>query len=825
MSDERRRIDAVFAEALDYVGEDQKRFLDAACRGDDALRKQVEQLLQAADTRRGLLGDDEAPGIPLESLEEIASREGMIGNTDQESSGDRIGPFELRSIIGKGGMGVVWRASRVDGGFEQDVALKLVRGPSSGDLARRFLRERQILAGLEHPGIARLVDGGVDGEGRPWFALELVSGEALLDYCRERQLELPVRLELFEQIARAVDYAHRHLLVHRDIKPGNVMVTADGQIKLLDFGIAKLLDESSEASHLTMTRMNPMTPKYASPEQLLGDGITTASDVYQLGVLLYELITERAPFEASTMAPSQLVDAARARRSLQPARVASIPADVDAIVMMATRPEPERRYDSAGLLADDVRAFLRGRPVEAQGDSMAYRARRFAGRHKLGVTASAIAVAAAVGLTVAVAWGYVNAERERQRAAAISQFLEDTLRAANPFIAQGRDTALLEDIIDQAADRIDTELADQPYAAANVHLTIADTLHTLSDYDRAAFHAATAARGFDHRLGPDARETLEARLLEGLLAWEVGRNEDAERILEDGLTRARRELGMQDALTQSFVTDLGLAIRAQGRLDEAEPYYRESVALREQSFGNADERTIAAISNLAFLLAELDRLEEAERYAREAAELSRAHLGDDHADTWLNVDKFAAVLGKRGRLEEALALHREAADGLLRLLGERHSTTLGSIYSGASVLRKLERYDEAIVALEGVARVVREEFGPRSRFMYPTLRELSLSMLASGRAEDALPIVEEARDIAGELLGESHHDYAYLSIQLADAELETGNNSDTPQLLRDARRVLEASFGPESNHRYFEELVRVEAKAAAVRPAATGPDT
>ncbi len=810
------RLDAMLARALGYAGIERENYIDQVCGADSELRARLERLLEAADADNGLLRDEPAPAIDTEGLE-MSDVLQPFAALDNESAGTLIGPFELREELGRGGMGIVWRAERVDGGFEQEVALKLVRGGSAtSNLAQRFLLERQILAKLEHPGIARLMDGGVDELGRPWFALELVTGQALLEHCREQRLSLRERLVLFAQIVSAVDYAHRHLLVHRDIKPANVMVAAEGQVKLLDFGIAKLLDESSGGDGPTLTRLNPMTPQYASPEQLLGEKITTASDIYQLGLLLYELVTDRPPFDTTSTSASALVDSARSRRSLQPSKVANIPADLDAIVMMATRPEPERRYTSAGRLSDDIHAFLQGRPVVAQGDSLAYRLRRFAARHRVGVTGSALAVVAAVGLVAAVVWGYVGAERERQRAEAISSFLKDTLRGASPLIAQGRDTTLLMEIIDEAASRIDSELADSPYAAADVHLTLASTLQYLSDYERGAFHADAAARGFESRLGPLARETLSARMLQGLLSWDLSRFEEAERILTDVYSLARREYGSADPLTLNTLTALGLAIRAQGRLQDAEPYYRESVDLSRETLGNTDEVTIGAIGNLAFLLAEMDQLDEAEPFAQEAAALSRAHLGENHADTWLAVDKYAALLGKQGRLDEALTLHREAADGLRRLLGERHSTTLGSNFSSAIVLRKLQRYDEAITILDDVARVVREEFGASNRYIYPTLKELGRSLLSAGRPQEAVLALEESRRIAHDILGPDHHDYALISIQYADAQLEVGDTSKANALLSDARAVLQQAFGADGSHRYFDDLARVEARLAAL---------
>ncbi|MEO0424853.1 MAG: serine/threonine-protein kinase [Pseudomonadota bacterium] len=820
MSDlsERQHLDRLLSAVLDCESDAERTAcLDRLCGDDPSLRASLERMLAACLGEGGLLrdGDLQSDGA-LDGLTN-ALDDGAAPSTGD--TGERVGPYRLLEELGRGGMGVVWHAERADGAFDQQVALKLVHGGlGAGALAERLVRERQVLARLQHPGIAQLLDGGIDERGQPWFAMELVDGEEITRYCHEHQLGLRERVALVEEIALTVDYAHRHLLVHRDIKPANVLVDAAGRPRLLDFGIARLLDASNQEGMLTLTQhQQPFTPRYASPEQLLGDTPATASDVYQLGLLLFELITGEPAFDATETTPSAMVNAAHSRAPAQPSRLTTVPKDVDAIVMTATRPEPPRRYLSARAFAQDLRAWLDGHAVAARGDALTYRARRFASRHRLGVATASLAVLATIGLTAALAWGIVNADRERRRAEATGAFLADTLRGAQPYVAQGRDTALLEALLEDAAERIETELADQPYAAADVHITIAETLRVLSDYERARSHAAAAADTFVAQLGANAKETLRAQDVLALILWDLGRYEDAELLARDVLTRAENTLPDDDPVRAQAVNTLGLAIRAQGRLQDAEPYYRQALDAARRASGPYSHQALVALGNLAFLLAELDRLGEAEPYAAEAAKLAREHLGENDPDTWLAVDKLGSLLSQQGRGEEALPLHLEASENLERILGPRHSTTLGSQYATATALRRLDQHEQAIAMLERMVPIIRAEYGPRSRFMFPTLNQLGQALLASGQAGQAQVHLEEALAIARELLGQDHHHCAVISIQLADAVIDTDGTSAprASALLAAARSILEQRFGSDGSHRFFEDLVRVEARLAA----------
>ncbi|MEZ5332199.1 MAG: protein kinase [Thermoanaerobaculia bacterium] len=444
------RLEELFTEALERSGEERSSFLDRACGGDGALRRELEELLSAHEEAGSYLDElSDAIGSAAGSELETASRPRL-----------RIGPYRALSVLGHGGMGAVYLAVRDDGAFEQKVALKLLHlDMETPEIRARFLAERQLLAGLSHPHIARLLDGGVTDEGRSYFAMEYVEGVPLTAYCRDRAPGIEGKLRLVLEVVDAVSYLHRNLIVHRDLKPSNVLVDADGRTKLLDFGIAKLL-AGDPGEGRTRTGERVLTPQYAAPEQLRGEPVTTATDVYALGVVLYELLTGARPHERAVLDLGAL-----ARESTPPpsSRRKGIPRDLDLLCLKALRPEPARRYASAEQLGQDIERYLEGRPIAARPSTWRYRLGRFVRRNRGGV-------AAGLALAVLLAAGFVGerrlrsqaelargrAEEEAAKAVAVSDFLGDLLSSVDPARAQGRDVAVA-DVLAEAAERLDTD--------------------------------------------------------------------------------------------------------------------------------------------------------------------------------------------------------------------------------------------------------------------------------------------------------------------------------------------------------------------------------
>ncbi|MGI8435539.1 MAG: serine/threonine protein kinase [Chthoniobacterales bacterium] len=488
LDEHEQHVTEIVKAALDCAPAARAEFLAQECRGDNALRLEVEELLGQEND----LGDFlEAPALHQFAETLASDGTGMVGSV--------IGDYEILALIASGGMGEVYLARDRD--LQRKVALKLIRGGwQSPGMARHFKREELLLARLNHPNIAQLYDGGLTAAGFPFFAMEYVEGERLDEYCQLRRLPTSERLRLFRKICGAVAYAHQHLVLHRDIKPGNIRVTPEGEPKLFDFGIAKLLEgegEDAPGGDHTMTIASAMTPDYASPEQVRGESLTTASDVYSLGVLLYEMLTGERPYRLTTRNAGEISRAITEHEPVRPSfRLREIDPDLDNIILMALRKEPARRYPSVASFAEDVRRYSEGLPVTARKDTVRYRTAKFFQRNKAGMAAAALVALALFGGLVVTSWQMRIARKERDRARVaqskaeqarqqtelaktqadrLNHFLENLLGSADPA-RMGKE---LKVILDAAAQRIDVDLANEPEVLAQVHETLGRTYERL----------------------------------------------------------------------------------------------------------------------------------------------------------------------------------------------------------------------------------------------------------------------------------------------------------------------------------------------------------
>lgn len=578
----------IFAAVVDLDDEARRAKLESMCAGDDGVRRQVDILLRSNGEAGNLL---EQPAFKITDA---------VSMENEPTANKHIGNYRVIREIGRGGMGTVFLAARDDGHFSHQAAIKVV---SSAFLGResldRFRRERQILAGLNHPNIARLLDGGVTAEGLPYLVMEYVEGDTLVEHAERHALDIDDRLRLFVKICRAFAYAHGNLVVHRDIKPSNIVVTADGEPKLLDFGLAKFLDIDSDGIR-TATNFRALTPAYASPEQVRGETITTASDIYSLGVVLYELLTGSRPFETrssslGTMArvrltaPPDKPSSKQRAVSLGPGRAArrlgshrpAIGRDLDNIVLMAMRIEPERRYRSVEQFADDIERHLNGLPITATEDTFAYRASKFFQRHKTGTVAATLVVLVVIAAFAATSYEARVAARERDqaqlerdKAEQLNDFLQSVLSAASPE-EKGKNAKVIE-VLDDAAARIETELADQPELRARALTTIGRTYNAMGLPDAAEPKLRTA-------------RTIYAELLP-----------------EANRDKTRNMLYLAESLTGQY------------KFDEAEPLLREVIAT-ERAFGAAGNKDL---SEALFVHGELSvrqaRFADAERFLNES---------------------------------------------------------------------------------------------------------------------------------------------------------------------------------------------------------------
>ncbi len=691
--DEQQRwqtIDELFDRVLEVPPARRDAFLREACGDDRALRDSVLELLRTSDAIGGFLTDPALEAVTGDLLD-------LIPSEDPESlrPGDRVGRYRLVRKIGRGGMSTVYLAEREGGEFRQQVAVKVLRrGVDTEDVVRHFLAERRILASLSHPGISRILDGGATEDGRPFFAMEYVEGRRIDVYCDEQRLDVEARLWLFLAVADAVRHAHRNLIVHRDLKPSNILVTDRGEVKLLDFGIARLLEPSDGGLDEPKTRPGTylLTPEYASPEQLAGAPVTTASDIYQLGLLLHELLAGPRPDRANPATtgrvtgsrPSAAVardgSVAHARRSTPDRLRRTLRGDLDAIVLEALRHETDARYASVEAMAEDVRRYLTRQPVRARGNALGYRARRFVRRNWAGVAAaSAFAIILAGWIATlsvqraAIAEQRDLAEQEAENARLVTGFLADVFRGRDPNVTPG-DTITARELLAWGTERVDTEFADRPALQAEL-LTVMGRAH----YNLGLFDEAIVLHERSVELRRETHGPLDERLAAGLESL-VGALKGT-RSFDRALAHAREMLAIRrasgsDPEIATALVDVGELLRDLGRPDTAETVLREALEIRRLASGRESPEYASTMMALAYVLRAQNRLDEAEALYREGIPLYRAAWGDREVSLATYLNNLAYLLSRKGDAQSAAAHYREAIDILTESFGPNHPNTV-----------------------------------------------------------------------------------------------------------------------------------------------------
>ena len=710
-------------------------------------------------------------------------------------------------------MGTVYLAERADGAFEQRAALKLLRPWIADDAHRRFEQERQILADLTHPGIARLLDGGRTADGHPYLVMELIDGVPIDRYCRDRALHIADRLALFVQVCRAVDHAHRHMVVHRDVKPSNILVSATGEVKLLDFGIAKLLpaDDGQDAPVMTRTVSRAFTPEYASPEQLTGRPITVASDVFQLGLLLYELLTDQRPHDlrdASPMAIEQAICHEPARRPstvVGPERGAlarQLRGDLDCIVEEALRKEPERRYPSVERLLDDVERHLAGRPVIARGDTAAYRAGRFIRRHPLGVGAAALGAVLLVtwAITATLQARTIARERDRARAEAakaeqVKEFVLRLFEQADPSEARG-ETLTARELLDRGWSSIQAELAAQPQVQTELLDTVGQIYRELGAYDRAEpllTRALEVARRLESAQLEAGAHPLVATTLRsnGRLRRERGHYDAAETLLTDALARQRRQLGPDHREIAATLADLGLTLYSRGDYARATPLFREALDMRRRLFGEEHVDVADSLDKLGMALGNLGDYKSAEPLLRQALELRRRLLPDNHPRLATSLSDLAWVVQSLGKLPEAEALYREGLRVMIQARGEQHPYVAVTMNNLARLLRTKGDLAGAEDLLRKALAIRRQRLGDRHPQVAMNLSDLGRLVYDKGEKRQAEQLYREALTVYPE-----NHPWRAVTIFNLGRVLEDRKDyTGAEQHYRDALARQRAQYG------------------------------
>jgi serine/threonine-protein kinase len=760
-----------------------------------------------------------------------------------ERVGERVGAYQLVRELGHGGMGTVYLADRVDEQYRASVAIKLVRGPlSAPELARRLRAERQILASLIHPNIATLLDGGTAADGTPYLVMEYVDGESIEEWCDHKGLGLAERIAMFLRVCSAVQFAHQQLVVHQDIKPSNILVTADGIPKLLDFGIAKSLAPDSGPDATLTLRL--MTPAYAAPEQVRGERVTVATDIYALGGVLYRLLAGRVPIDVSGASPIEMERRICEENPAAPSAAAAGPAvawrrmlrgDLDTIILEALRKEPERRYASVEQLAGDLRRYEAGLPVIARPDTLRYRGAKFVRRHRAGLLLTTIIALLTTLYAVRLAHERDHARVEAEKAAQVSTFLQDMFRVADPGRSHGQEVTARE-LLDRGAEQVARELDDQPAVQSALMQVIGEVYERLGLYTQARDQFAKAldirrriyggenddvARseaylalsldfsGDPAGAGKHYREALRiTRLLHpgdneqvisslASLATYLRRSgehlDESETLYREALSM-RQRLGRNDVSLAQLSDGLASALQWRGDYAGAEPLFRKSLSL-VRARQPVDSLVLdVAMHNLALDLVDLGKLDEAAELFRQSLGISIAYYGPNHPETSVTRVSLATVLRSQGALREAEEQYRLALAADSAALGSDHPQ-VGSDYGylGTTLIRE-SKLNEAEAALKRALEIRRKALGPEHPFVAMSMNELAGLYLARDELGKADSLFRAALALRRRVYRAGHPYIAYSLVGLARTLMAEARGNEAAPLLDEARTIRAAAL-------------------------------
>ncbi|MEE2906361.1 MAG: tetratricopeptide repeat protein [Planctomycetota bacterium] len=823
MNDE--RANKISSEAIKLAPEDCDAYLDEQCGDDADLRAEVDQLV----LNHSLTVKDQAP-------QRIAG---------EYQSGDTVGHFTIRDRLGAGGMGDVYLAEQ-SVPVKRQVAFKVIKpGFDTRSTLARFQAERQALARMDHPYIAKVLEAGATETGRPWFAMEYIKGQELLEYCDENKLNTRQRLKLFIKICEAIQHAHQKGIMHRDLKPGNILVSRgendEPQPKVIDFGIAKAI--SSDLTDMTLhTVIGQLvgTLTYMSPEQVRGsDDIDTRTDVYSLGVILYKMISGQVPFSGETISASGQEAMKKSIRELDPPKPSTQLSSIDVdqasaiaqlrrtdtgslrstlrrelewIPLKALRKDRGERYASADDLAQDVQRYLDGEALKAGPVTRLYRLRKFVKRNKVSVITAASFVLVLIAAMVVALVLLAEAERQRfiadpardeaeqetARAEAVKDFVTTMLSSVNPKKAGSMDKELMKLVLSEAAKGVGAKFEDQPLVEPEIRGVIGSTYMALGQYNEAKPHLVEALTIYRKFLGDEHPDTLRSIYAMGVLLRNQGKYEEATPYNVEALETRRRVLGDEHPDTLWSLNAMGSLLKRQGKYEEAMPYFTEALEAQRRVQGDEHPDTLGSIGNMGHLLSEQGKYEEAMPYCVEAMEGYRRVRGNEHPDTLISIGKLGTLLSQQGKYEEAMPYNVEALETRRRVLGDEHPATLVSINSMGWLLLKKEKYEKAMSYFTEALETSRRVLGDEHPDTLYAIRAVGYVLSKQGKYEEAMPYYTEALEIQRRVRGDEHPRTLWSITALAElhdawheAEPEAGHDAKAAEY----RQMLEEIQG------------------------------
>jgi eukaryotic-like serine/threonine-protein kinase len=807
-------IENLFHSARALTPEKRRSFLERACAGDALLESEVQSLLDHLD----------GAGSFLESSPVGNERADITLPTQAPAAGSVVGNFEIVQLIGHGGMGEVWLAEQKLP-VRRRVALKLIKsGLDTREVVARFESERQALALMDHPAIAKIFDGGSTPECRPYFAMEYVPGIPITDYCDKHKLEIEERLELFMRVCEGVQHAHQKAIIHRDLKPSNILITeVDGKPapKIIDFGVAKATAQRLSAATM-LTRVGSVigTPEYISPEQAdsAGENIDTRTDVYSLGVVLYELLVGALPLEFGTLSFAELLHklryedaprpstkvrpssdesstAARNRRIDPPALTRRLRGDLDAITLKALEKERALRYATPMDLAADVQRHLRHEPVLARPSNGAYRARKYIRRHRLGVSLAAAGVLLLASVAVLEAVQLRRIERESAQRTRITDFMTNMFKVSDPSEGRGNSITARE-ILDKASKEIGTGLGKDPEVQSQMMYVMGDVYKNLGLYSSAEPLLERSVEIRRRILGPSNVDTLRSMSELGWVLAQEFHCQQAEKLLRGTLGLQRQVLGRENRETAKTMIRLACTIGSEN-FAEAENLAREATSIQLRTLGSEARDTLYSSEKLGSILLQDGKYDEAEKVLRETLDGERRVYGPQQVETAATTEWLGVTLQREGKYAEAEKFLRAAADSQRRILGPEHPTTLVTIAVLGDVLREEGELAEAEKLLRAASDGKRGALGRAHLITVITLEDLGQIMDVQGRHAEAEKLLRETLDTASRAFGRENWFTLEATVSLSGALRSMGRYAEAEVLLRETLNIRRRVLGPE----------------------------
>lgn len=792
-----QKIGCLFDEALNIETGKRRQWLKKQCGGDMALFEEVSSLLEADESGA-------APILQEPLVDRPREMKSYIGRT--------FGVYRISRYIASGGMGQVFLAHRHDGQYEQQVVVKIIHSSlTSSSFVQRFRRERQILAGLNHPYIAHVLDGGVSDSGEPYLVMSYAEGLPLDVYLKKRRPDLEHRLQLFLQICEAVAYAHRHLVVHRDLKPDNIFVNEQGQIKLLDFGIAKVLEENDSGFQTVLSDSPaPFTPQYAAPEQIAGEPITTSADVYALGVILYQMLSGRLPYRVNTTNRPLALERVRDTIPERPSKclVPALPynagrlrGDLDTICLKALKKESLLRYESVEMLKNDIVRYRQGLPIVARDDSLTYRLQKFVGRHRIAVGLSTaftlILLGVVVLYTLQLQKETGRAQQEALKSKQVAAFLTDLFDAAGPQSTHGR-TITPRELVQRGTEKIEKSLSQQPAIQAGMFALIGDVYRRIGEYEQAIEMQNKALERNLTLYGGQSEQTARSYLLLADLHYETGDIPLAQSYYERAL-KLEGQVQLQRARFRAdILTGLGNLRYEEGKYTVADSFYSQSLRLY-RSEEQADSTSIAnALNGLGDTARKLGRYEEAEAYYKRALALRKRLLGDDHADVAHTLNHLSRLYYTTGNYLQATSYARQALALRASIYGYKHLETTASLANLANILNKVGQAAEAESYYRLALNSLHILLGKEHPYIAAVTNSLGETLYKQGKIDSAAILFRQSIAMNEQILPPGHINHATPMVSLGRLLKEQGAMPEALSLLQKAYDILTTKLGQEN---------------------------